>query len=143
MIDRIKLLIDKENENASSFADKIGISRSSMNHILNGRNNPSLDMILKILKKYNTIHTEWLLWGNLPMYKTEKKHSSTSLFEEFDKNEMIIQAQQPTNQNKSKDIITNLNTDDSIINTNKSSLSPTVLQNDQVNKPKSRKIVKP
>ncbi|MDR1371192.1 MAG: helix-turn-helix domain-containing protein [Dysgonamonadaceae bacterium] len=72
MVERIKKIIEKEDSNPSLFADRIGISRGTMNHILNGRNNPSLDVVTKILEGLSHINTEWLMFGNGPMYKGDK-----------------------------------------------------------------------
>ena len=63
MIGRIKKIILKEGLNAGSFADKIGVQRSSLSHILNGRNNPSLDFVIKTLTHFPHISPEWLLLG--------------------------------------------------------------------------------
>lgn len=84
MINRIKKIIDIEGMNPSLFADHIGISRSSMNHILNGRNNPSLDVVTKILSKFENISSEWLLSGKPPIHKNEKNSvaQQPSLFNE-------------------------------------------------------------
>ncbi len=82
MVERIKKIIEKLHGTPSLFADTIGISRASMNHILNGRNNPSLDVITKILGKYPDINTEWLMFGTGPMYKGEKAFLQPSLFDE-------------------------------------------------------------
>lgn len=82
MIKRIQEIIDKERINASAFADEIGISRGAMNHILNGRNKPSLDVLLKIVNRYKNINLEWLMLGTLPMYKTEKIAFQPNLFDE-------------------------------------------------------------
>src|SRR5690606_15634735 len=50
-------------ESAAAFADKIGVQRSSISHILSGRNKPSLDFILKILAAYPDVELYWLLNG--------------------------------------------------------------------------------
>ena len=63
MIDRIKELILSEGLTPASFADAIGIQRSSISHILNGRNNPSLDFILKTLQRFPNLNPDWLLSG--------------------------------------------------------------------------------
>ena len=47
-INRIDELMKEHQLNASSLADKIGVQRSSLSHILSKRNKPSLDFILKI-----------------------------------------------------------------------------------------------
>ena len=48
---------------ASAFADKIGVQRSSISHLLSGRNKPSLDFVLKIVKEFKEIELYWLLNG--------------------------------------------------------------------------------
>ncbi|MBT8325707.1 MAG: helix-turn-helix domain-containing protein [Winogradskyella sp.] len=60
---RLQKLIDQNDETASSFAQKIGVQRSSISHILSGRNKPSLDFILKILKTYKHVDLYWLING--------------------------------------------------------------------------------
>nr|WP_317039255.1 helix-turn-helix transcriptional regulator [Nonlabens sp. Hel1_33_55] len=49
--------------NASSFAEQIGVGRSSISHILSGRNKPSLDFVLSILKNFDEVDLYWLLNG--------------------------------------------------------------------------------
>ena len=62
-INRINELMDEYQLNASSLADKIGVQRSSLSHILSKRNKPSLDFILKIEKNFEKIDLNWLLFG--------------------------------------------------------------------------------
>jgi transcriptional regulator with XRE-family HTH domain len=63
MVDRITLLLKTRNISASQFADEIGVQRSSISHVLSGRNKPSLDFIQKILVRYPEINPDWLLFG--------------------------------------------------------------------------------
>lgn len=63
MLDRINLIMKSRNLNAAQFADEIGVQRSSVSHILTGRNNASLDFMLKVLQRYPEIDTDWLLTG--------------------------------------------------------------------------------
>ncbi|MSP84224.1 MAG: XRE family transcriptional regulator [Flavobacteriaceae bacterium] len=67
-IKRLELLLDYFSLNASSFADKIGVQRSSLSHLLSGRNKPSLDFILKILDVFPEVDLYWILngKGNFP-----------------------------------------------------------------------------
>jgi transcriptional regulator with XRE-family HTH domain len=60
---RLQKIIDFYNESASSFATKVGVQRSSISHILSGRNKPSLDFIMKILDSYPEVELYWLLNG--------------------------------------------------------------------------------
>jgi len=60
---RLQKVIDFYNESASSFAEKIGVQRSSISHILSGRNKPSLDFVLKVLSSFPEVELYWLLNG--------------------------------------------------------------------------------
>ncbi|KAA6308681.1 hypothetical protein EZS27_039697, partial [termite gut metagenome] len=70
------------------FAESIGVQQSTLSHILNGRNNPSLDVIMKIHQKYNYVNLEWLLYGTGEMsvkqqsVNQSKNGSEPSLFTE-------------------------------------------------------------
>ena len=74
MINRINLILRAKNITARQFAEEIGIQPSGMSHILGGRNNPSLDFVSKVLRRYPEIDANWLLLGKGEMY------SSTSNF---------------------------------------------------------------
>lgn len=63
MITRIKQILEKRNLPPSRFADQIGVPRSTISHILSGRNNPSLEVVQKILNAFPDIPVEWLLQG--------------------------------------------------------------------------------
>lgn len=73
-IKRLELLLDYYSLNASTFADKIGVQRSSLSHLLSGRNKPSLDFILKILDVFPDVDLYWILngKGNFPKNLDEK-----------------------------------------------------------------------
>ena len=70
---RLQKVIDFYGESASSFAEKIGVQRSSISHILSGRNKPSLDFIMKVLSSYPEVELYWLLngKGKFPSQKDE------------------------------------------------------------------------
>lgn len=72
MKDRILEFLKKENKTSAQFAEEIGVQPSGISHIISGRNNPSLDFILKMLEKYSYLSTEWLLFGKGSMYKEPK-----------------------------------------------------------------------
>ena len=75
IIERIKRIISDSGLSNSSFADKIGVPRSSISHILSGRNNPSLDLIIKILRNFDDINADFILKGEAlpPIDKDSKK----------------------------------------------------------------------
>jgi transcriptional regulator with XRE-family HTH domain len=76
MKDRIKLVIENENLTSAQFADRLQINRAVISHILNGRNNPSFDVIDKILRGMH-INYDWLVYGEGEMYK-EGAHQGDS-----------------------------------------------------------------
>ena len=75
MIDRIKKLMDFKKLTATQFSDEIEIQRSSLSHVLSGRNKPSLDFMLKIKNTYPEINLDWLLIGNGEMIERTAKSS--------------------------------------------------------------------
>lgn len=67
---RLKKIIDFHNVSASNFADKINVPRSSISHILSGRNKPSLEFILKVISTFEDVDINWLLFGSGNFPKT-------------------------------------------------------------------------
>lgn len=63
MKDRLQIIMGQKNMSLSQFADSIGVQRSTLHHIINGRNNPSLDVIMRICNTYPDIDLEWLIKG--------------------------------------------------------------------------------
>lgn len=68
MIKKIELILQAQNLTSSQFADRIGVPRSVMSHVLAGRNNPSLDFVTKILRTFPEIRPQWLMFGEGKMY---------------------------------------------------------------------------
>lgn len=60
---RLNILMDYYEISAALLADKIEVQRSSISHILSGRNKPSLEFVLKILKAFPEVELYWLLNG--------------------------------------------------------------------------------
>jgi transcriptional regulator with XRE-family HTH domain len=63
--ERLKMVMKMHNLTSSAFADKIGVQRSSVSHILTGRNNPSLDFIEKTLINFPRVNADWLILGKV------------------------------------------------------------------------------
>ncbi len=64
MIQRIKNIMSTKNLTSSGFADKVGVPRSTISHIISGRNKPSLELVQKILDAFPDVSTEWLVRGS-------------------------------------------------------------------------------
>ena len=62
------MILRAKNITAKQFAEEIGIQPSGMSHIMGGRNNPSLDFVGKVLRRYPEIDANWLLLGRGQMY---------------------------------------------------------------------------
>ncbi len=60
-ISRLEIIMEKNKLSAAAFAERIGVQRSSVSHILSKRNKPSLDFILKINNSFNEVTLDWLL----------------------------------------------------------------------------------
>jgi len=63
MKDRIVQFLVSEKISPAEFADKIGVQRSSISHILHGRNYPSAAFIQKMLQVYPALNSRWLMIG--------------------------------------------------------------------------------
>jgi DNA-binding XRE family transcriptional regulator len=60
---RLEHLFEIYELTPSTFADKIGVQRSSISHLLSGRNKPSLDFVLKVQDVFPDVELNWLLHG--------------------------------------------------------------------------------
>ncbi len=78
---RLQVIFEREGISASIFADRIGVQRSAISHILSGRNKPGFDLLQKIIAKFPTINTEWLITGLGDPYKQPVKQIQTTLFD--------------------------------------------------------------
>jgi transcriptional regulator with XRE-family HTH domain len=91
--DRIEKIMLKEEMNSAQFAAEIGIQGSTLSHIINGRNNPSLDVLKKILNRFRTVSSDWLILGVGSMYRIEKQSQAPTLFpldDETDSNSAFL-----------------------------------------------------
>lgn len=81
--ERLQYIMKLNNLSASAFADKIEVQRSSISHILSGRNKPSLEFIQKVLAAFPKVSSDWLLTGNtttsesIPSNQVQSEPSST------------------------------------------------------------------
>ena len=88
---RLKKVIDFHQLTASMFADKIGVQRSSISHILSGRNKPSLDFILKVIAEFDEVDMYWLLNGKGTFPKNTNTPTPSLLHIETKSNEKNIE----------------------------------------------------
>lgn len=106
--DRIKIIMERSGMASGAFAESIGIQQSTLSHILNGRNNPSLDVIMKVHQKYSDVKLEWLLYGQGTMSADQLSTTSPRMEPDylpslFDENP-VIAPNQPNEQNNRKEM---------------------------------------
>ena len=82
-IKRLETILEYNGLTASSFADKIGAQRSSMSHLLSGRNKPSLDFILKIIEVFPDVDLYWILNGTGSFPKNSESTKNVKLDSSF------------------------------------------------------------
>jgi len=78
MKERILQIMNQEGLTSSRFAEEIGIQRAGMSHITSGRNNPSLDVLTKILERFTYINPDWLIFGTGNMKRGEGQYTHQS-----------------------------------------------------------------
>lgn len=91
-VKRLETIFEYYGLTASSFADKINVQRSSISHLLSGRNKPSLDFILKVMERFPDVELLWLLNGKGSFPKNENSNSGNSISSPIPKieNEIIL-----------------------------------------------------
>lgn len=87
--DRIKMIIESHRLTAGAFADKIGVQRSNVSHVLGGRNKPSYEFLEKLLQAFPRVSAQWLLTGKqvpdgveLPVLESVKRDEVTVVAKE-------------------------------------------------------------
>ena len=74
IVKRIEVIREQEGLTAAAFAQKIGIPRSSLSHLVSGRNKPSLDLLVKIVSFFPHVSLDGLVYGK----ETSPPPASTS-----------------------------------------------------------------
>ena len=83
VLHRIKKIIEDSNLTNSEFAEKIGVPKSSISHLLSERNKPSLDLITKISENFEQITTDYLIFGPSEVKKDQIKPSNDLFSHEY------------------------------------------------------------
>lgn len=69
---RLEKILDHYGISATAFADKVDVNRSTISHLLSGRNKPSLDFVMKVVRHYPEVGLYWLLNGKGSFPTAEK-----------------------------------------------------------------------
>ena len=75
---RLKEIMSYYSLSASALAERINVQRSSISHVLSGRNKPSLDFITKLTIALPNINLYWLLNGTENMLRNPTPESASS-----------------------------------------------------------------
>ena len=78
IVDRIEALRTKEGLSAAAFAQHIGVPRSSLSHLISGRNKPSLDLLVKIAAVFPEVSLDGLVFGRPTPALPQDIHPSIS-----------------------------------------------------------------
>ncbi len=60
---RLQKILDYYGISATAFSEEIEVNRSTISHLLSGRNKPSLDFVMKVIQHYPEVGLYWLLNG--------------------------------------------------------------------------------
>ena len=101
--ERITKVLEYTGFSASEFADEIDVQRSSISHIISGRNKPSLEFVTKIKNRFPELSWDWIILGTgemkqtyspFPISEKQEENSAPDLFTLIDedyKNEVFVQ----------------------------------------------------
>ena len=79
MKDRIAHIIRAQNLTAAEFALRLGVQPSNVSHLLSGRNNPSLDFVMKLKETFPEYSFDWIILGRGPMTVSDYRPTSPSM----------------------------------------------------------------
>lgn len=95
---KLELILSYYQLTASSFADKIGVQRSSISHLLSGRNKPGLEFVIKIVEYFPEVDLYWFLMDMGTFPKSELSQTKEPIKQEtikFTAPDAIVPTQSP------------------------------------------------
>jgi transcriptional regulator with XRE-family HTH domain len=75
--ERLQVILKMHNLAPSAFADKLGVQRSNVSHVLSGRNKPSLDFLEKIILNFPRVNANWLITGQMKSSESTENTGAT------------------------------------------------------------------
>ena len=109
-ISRLNEIMVNNNLNSASFAEQIGVQRSSVSHVMSKRNKPSLDFILKIVNSFEEVTLDWLLFDNShepsPSLKSDSKFIKSKIDSDLKKSlNVLTNKQSPVEIKTNSDVV--------------------------------------
>lgn len=75
IVERIQKIMEKEGLNVASFARRVGVVDQTIRGIVvQRRNKPGFDLIVRILQTFVWVNAEWLILGVGEMSKSEQEN---------------------------------------------------------------------
>ena len=74
---RLQIILNYYGISATDFSNQISVNRSTISHLLSGRNKPSLDFVMKVLEKFPDVELYWILNGK-GKFPAEKNENTTT-----------------------------------------------------------------
>ncbi|TXK70939.1 helix-turn-helix transcriptional regulator [Mesonia sp. HuA40] len=108
---RLDKILEYYDLSAAAFAEEIQVGRSSISHILSGRNKPSLEFVLKVTNRFPEVNLYWLLNGKGNFPSSKESNTSTPPTLEHKNIPELFQ----TNQNSEEAKESDLNTPESLL----------------------------
>ena len=87
--ERLQIILKMHNLTPSAFAEKLGVQRSNVSHVISGRNKPSLDFLEKIILNFPRVNAHWLLTGQMSS-STEVKIETSKEDKNFVEKEVSV-----------------------------------------------------
>lgn len=79
---RLQKILDFYSISATELSNQISFNRSTISHLLSGRNKPSLDFVMKVLQKFPEVELYWLLNGKGSFPSKNNSNTPTQLISE-------------------------------------------------------------
>ena len=73
---RLQEILEYYGMSATAFSEEIQFNRSTISHLLSGRNKPSLEFVMKVIEKFPEVELYWLLNGKGSFPADKKKEIS-------------------------------------------------------------------
>lgn len=78
MKEKIEFLLRNKGLTSTQLARMLEIQPSGISHILSGRNKPSFDLVVKILRAFPDINPDWLLLDGEQIFRTGESAPTSS-----------------------------------------------------------------
>jgi plasmid maintenance system antidote protein VapI len=125
---RLGKILDYYGLSATAFSEKIDFNRSTISHLISGRNKPSLEFVMKVVNTFEEVNLYWLLNGKGTFPSTneiEKKEATETA--KFQNNKTGISVEKPIQKNASSKI-SNVEETEKIISNQISNVSKSTIE---------------